>query len=78
MIYLNNIYIYLYIITNKKYKFFKIITLKVSKNEIDYLNKNFYQLAGSNEKIDRTRFRDLLTDDFEIDDSLLMDRGRYY
>jgi len=45
-----------------------------SKNEIDYLNKNFYQLAGSNEKIDRTRFRDLLTDDFEIDDSLLMDR----
>ncbi|ORX81871.1 EF-hand [Anaeromyces robustus] len=45
-----------------------------TKNEIDYLNKNFYQLAGSNEKIDRTRFRDLLTDDFEIDDSLLMDR----
>jgi len=45
-----------------------------TKNEIDYLNRNFYQLAGSNEKIDRTRFRDLLTDDFEIDDSLLMDR----
>ncbi|KAG4099011.1 EF-hand [Neocallimastix lanati (nom. inval.)] len=47
---------------------------KFTKNEIDYLNRNFYQLAGSNEKIDRTRFRDLLTDDFEIDDSLLMDR----
>ncbi|ORX47920.1 EF-hand [Piromyces finnis] len=45
-----------------------------SRNEIEYLDKNFYQLAGSNEKIDRTRFRDLLTDDFEIDDSLLMDR----
>jgi Ca2+-binding EF-hand superfamily protein len=44
------------------------------KNEIVFLNKNFYQLAGTNEKIDRTRFRDLLTDDFEIDDSLLMDR----
>lgn len=45
-----------------------------TKTEVDQLTKNFVELSQPNEKIDRAKFRDLLADTFEVDDSLLMDR----
>ncbi|KAJ3212648.1 EF-hand calcium-binding domain-containing protein 1 [Dinochytrium kinnereticum] len=43
--------------------------------EIDTLNKRFGDLVAPQlDKIDRSRFRDLLADTFGVDDSLIMDR----
>jgi hypothetical protein len=42
---------------------------------VEALNRHFLSLAGVNEKIDRSRFRDMLADIFGVDDSLIMDRG---
>ena len=39
------------------------------------MTHNFSLLAPANDKIDRSHFRDLLSDQFGMDDSLLMDRG---
>ena len=47
----------------------------VNRQEIDTLGKQFSILAPQTDKIDRSRFRDLLADTFGVDDSLLMDRG---
>ncbi|KAI8610134.1 hypothetical protein BC830DRAFT_1070172 [Chytriomyces sp. MP71] len=45
-----------------------------SKGEIETLTRHFTELATQMDKIDRSRFRDLLADTFGVDDSLLMDR----
>lgn len=42
---------------------------------METLNRHFSSLAGVNDKIDRSRFRDMLADIFGVDDSLIMDRG---
>lgn len=42
--------------------------------EIETLTKRFSELAGQTDKIDRSRFRDILADTFGVDDSLIMDR----
>jgi hypothetical protein len=42
---------------------------------VDVLNRQFESIAGINDKIDRSGFRDLLADIFSVDDSLIMDRG---
>jgi hypothetical protein len=47
----------------------------VTRAEIETLNRKFSGLATVNEKIDRSRFRDMLADTFGVDDSLIMDRG---
>ncbi len=47
----------------------------VTRAEIETLNRKFSCLATVNEKIDRSRFRDMLADTFGVDDSLIMDRG---
>jgi Ca2+-binding EF-hand superfamily protein len=39
------------------------------------VSKAFSELASTSDKIDRSRFRDMLIDQFGIDDSLIMDRG---
>ncbi|KAJ1517396.1 EF-hand calcium-binding domain-containing protein 1 [Coelomomyces lativittatus] len=46
----------------------------LTKNELELLTQKFQQLSPQNDKLDRSRFRDLLCDKFGIDDSLLMDR----
>lgn len=47
----------------------------LNRLEIEALIKRFNTLATpQNDKIDRARFRDLISDHFGIDDSLLMDR----
>ncbi|KAJ3332866.1 EF-hand calcium-binding domain-containing protein 1 [Blyttiomyces sp. JEL0837] len=51
-----------------------ILYLLVTKNEIEILTKHFVELAPQMDKIDRSRFRDLLADTFGVDDSLIMDR----
>ncbi|KAJ3138508.1 EF-hand calcium-binding domain-containing protein 1 [Physocladia obscura] len=43
--------------------------------ELETLTRHFTELAVQMDKIDRSRFRDLLADTFGVDDSLLMDRG---
>ncbi|KAJ3022233.1 UNVERIFIED_CONTAM: EF-hand calcium-binding domain-containing protein 1 [Siphonaria sp. JEL0065] len=45
-----------------------------NRAEIDSLTNQFTSLATVMDKIDRSRFRDLLADTFGVDDSLLMDR----
>ncbi|KAI9208822.1 uncharacterized protein BJ171DRAFT_454517 [Polychytrium aggregatum] len=45
-----------------------------SRPELELLSRKFSELCLHNEKIDRAKFRDLLADTFEVDDSLLMDR----
>lgn len=53
--------------------FFNIL---VTRQEIETLTQKYTELAQQqNDKIDRARFRDILADAFEIDDSLIMDRG---
>ncbi|KAJ3276584.1 EF-hand calcium-binding domain-containing protein 1 [Terramyces sp. JEL0728] len=47
----------------------------VARPEVETLNRYFSSLAGANDKIDRSRFRDMLADIFGVDDSLIMDRG---
>ena len=48
----------------------------VSRQEVDTINMHYNNLVGLNDKIDRSRFRDMLADIFGVDDSLIMDRGR--
>ena len=48
----------------------------VNRSDLEILSKAFGDLAGSADKIDRSRFRDMLADQFGVDDSLIMDRGR--
>ncbi len=48
----------------------------VSRQDLEIMTLNFSLLSPVNDKIDRSHFRDLLTDQFGMDDSLLMDRGR--
>ena len=51
----------------------------VLKPELDIITKHFNSLASiQNDKIDRSKFRDLLADSFDINDSLLMDRSMIY
>ncbi|RKP19097.1 EF-hand [Rozella allomycis CSF55] len=45
-----------------------------SREELEIMTSNFGLLSPVNDKIDRSHFRDLLTDQFGMDDSLLMDR----
>ncbi|KAJ3259812.1 EF-hand calcium-binding domain-containing protein 1 [Boothiomyces macroporosus] len=45
-----------------------------TRPEVETLNRHFSSLAGVNDKIDRSRFRDMLADIFGVDDSLIMDR----
>ncbi|KAI8922714.1 hypothetical protein BC831DRAFT_474806 [Entophlyctis helioformis] len=45
-----------------------------NRQEIDTLSRHFASLAQANDKIDRSRFRDMLADTFGVDDSLIMDR----
>lgn len=47
----------------------------MTRQDIDILSRNFQQVAGPTDKIDRSRFRDMLADVFGVDDSLIMDRG---
>ncbi|KAI9347342.1 hypothetical protein BDR26DRAFT_74298 [Obelidium mucronatum] len=49
-------------------------TTNFNRAEIDSLTTHFTSLATAMDKIDRSRFRDLLADTFGVDDSLLMDR----
>lgn len=49
-------------------------TTSFNRNEIEALIRQFNSMSPHNDKIDRARFRDLLSDHFGIDDSLLMDR----
>ena len=47
-----------------------------SRSEIERLGQIYSELAASsNDKIDRSTFRDMLADQFGVDDSLIMDRG---
>ncbi|OAJ39402.1 hypothetical protein BDEG_23253 [Batrachochytrium dendrobatidis JEL423] len=46
----------------------------VSRAEIDILGRSFTLTAQTSDKIDRSRFRDMLADTFGVDDSLIMDR----
>ena len=48
-----------------------------TRPEVDILNRNYSRVAGLNDKIDRSRFRDMLADVFRVDDSLIMDRGSH-
>ncbi len=49
-----------------------------SRSEIERLGQIYSELAASsNDKIDRSTFRDMLADQFGVDDSLIMDRGVY-
>ncbi|KAI8802352.1 hypothetical protein BJ742DRAFT_715206 [Cladochytrium replicatum] len=45
-----------------------------TRPEFDLISRHFADLAQQNDKIDRSRFRDVLADTFGVDDSLLMDR----
>ncbi|KAJ3242103.1 EF-hand calcium-binding domain-containing protein 1 [Chytriomyces hyalinus] len=49
-------------------------TTNFNRGEIETLTRHFTELASLMDKIDRSRFRDLLADTFGVDDSLLMDR----
>jgi hypothetical protein len=54
-----------------------IVTLlltPVAKPDLDILTKHFASLA-TKDRIDRSRFRDMLAGQFQIGDSLIMDRG---
>ncbi|KAI8832871.1 hypothetical protein BC829DRAFT_355780, partial [Chytridium lagenaria] len=49
----------------------------VNRQELEVLNRRFSELVAPQlDKIDRSRFRDLLADTFGVDDSLIMDRGK--
>ena len=50
----------------------------VNKVEAETLVKRFNELATTNDKIDRSSFRDLLADTFGIDDTLIKDRGNLW
>eukprot|EP00842_Homolaphlyctis_polyrhiza_P006902 jgi/Hompol1/800/HPOL_005445-RA len=45
-----------------------------NRQDIEILSRNFSAVAQVNDKIDRSRFRDMLADTFGVDDSLIMDR----
>ncbi|KAI8895337.1 hypothetical protein BC833DRAFT_601574 [Globomyces pollinis-pini] len=45
-----------------------------NRQEVELLNRHYTSLSGLNDKIDRSRFRDMLADLFGVDDSLIMDR----
>ncbi|KAJ3118121.1 EF-hand calcium-binding domain-containing protein 1 [Nowakowskiella sp. JEL0407] len=45
-----------------------------TRSELEHLTKHYNELVHTNDKIDRSRFRDLLADTFGVDDSLIMDR----
>ncbi|KAH6564514.1 hypothetical protein BASA50_001471 [Batrachochytrium salamandrivorans] len=45
-----------------------------NRAEVETLSRNFSLVAQANDKIDRSRFRDILADTFGVDDSLIMDR----
>ncbi|EGF82885.1 hypothetical protein BATDEDRAFT_86384 [Batrachochytrium dendrobatidis JAM81] len=49
-------------------------TTNFSRAEIDILGRSFTLTAQTSDKIDRSRFRDMLADTFGVDDSLIMDR----
>lgn len=44
------------------------------KYEVAALLRIFYETAGENQKLDRSQFRDLLTEDFNVTDDLILDR----
>lgn len=45
-----------------------------NKNEVQALLSIFHDIKGKNDKLDRSQFRDLLTEDFNMTDDLILDR----